>query len=232
MAQRSEMELLNKDLSRFAQVAAHDIKSPCASIAMCVSYIKDNYSSVMDKEGRMFLDLMEQTSMSAIEMVNGILRHTQQVNIGEKEKEYFQFGSLIGDIKNLLTLPAGFTFTHTGDDMEIFTSRSVLQQILLNLCNNAIKYNDKADGQVSVVVEDTPAYYQFAVKDNGPGIAPEDFEKIFELFSTLGVADRDNNMGTGIGLATVKRLVQKLEGDISVSSEKGTGSIFSFTVKK
>ncbi len=231
-AQKAEMAQLNEDLSQFAHVAAHDIKSPCASISMCATYLRENYSHKIDGEGRVFLDMMEETSLSAISLINGILSHTQQVNSNAVEKELFLFGSLAEEVKRLITIPEGFTFESSNNKLQLYTCRSVVLQVLVNLCNNAIKYNDKEDGLVSIDVMEEGAYYSFSVTDNGPGISSEHQAKIFELFSTLGVNDRFNKMGTGIGLATVKRLAEKMGGKISVTSEIGVGSVFNFTIRK
>ena len=102
----------------------------------------------------------------------------------------------------------------------------------MNLCTNAIKYNDKWQGEVQVSVKDTGPAYSFSVKDNGMGISPENQKRIFDLFSTLGLYDRYNNKGSGVGLATAKRLVQKMGGDIQIDSEPSIGSTFSFTISK
>lgn len=230
--QKQEIEQLNADLSRFAHVAAHDIKSPCSSIAMCATYMKEHYADKLDTDGKMFLEMMETTALSAIKMVNGILQHTQQVNTGEIQKESFTFDSLITELKALITLPTEFTFEYKGAISVLYTSRSVLLQILSNLCNNAVKYNDKENGSIEVHVSESEMHYSFTVKDNGPGISKENQEKIFELFSTLGVPDRFNNLGTGIGLSTVKRLVEKMGGEISITSEMGSGCSFCFTIGK
>ena len=232
LAQKAEMAQLNEDLSQFAHVAAHDIKSPCASISMCAGYLKENYYDKIDGEGKLFLELMETTALSAIGLINGILSHTQQINAPATEKQLFTFGSLAKEVKTLITLPGDFTFESKNNDLEVYTNRSIVLQVLVNLCNNAIKYNDKEHGIVSLDVMDEGAYYSFSVTDNGPGISTENQAKIFELFSTLGVNDRFNKTGTGIGLATVKRLAEKMSGKISVISEIGIGSVFNFTVRK
>ena len=77
----------------------------------------------------------------------------------------------------------------------------------------------------------THSYY-FTVTDNGKGIAPEEQKKIFELFTTLGQRDRFDTQGSGIGLSTVKKLVEKLSGTIDLKSEPGEGSEFSFSIKE
>ena len=230
--QQLQLEQVNNDLSRFAHVVAHDIKSPCSSLAMGIAMIRDNYMQNLDKEGILFLNLLEETSLRAICMVNGILEHTQTVNKSKTTKEHFTFGTLISELKKLIVIPPGFTLETNDESLELFTSRYILLQILLNLCNNAIKYNKKSNGLVFLTASASHSVYHFSVKDNGPGIALTDQKKIFDLFSTLGNADRYNHQGTGIGLATVKRLVEKMDGIIEVNSSPGLGSSFDFTLSK
>ena len=130
-----------------------------------------------------------------------------------------------------MSLPKDFSFTYDSKDIEINTCRAALQQILLNLCVNAVKYNDKPQGRLHLQAADSPGFYHFTVSDNGAGIPASQFEKVFELFTALG-ADNAGNKGNGIGLSTVKRLVEKHGGQIDISSKEGEGSSFHFTIAK
>ena len=231
-AQKAQLEELNKDLNHFAYVVAHDVKSPCSSLAMSVGYLKDKYAAVLDKEGIEFLDQMDDTARNAIKMVDGILQHTLMINASATGKEHFTFGSIMDEVRKLIPIPAEFTFGVHNREADLYANHYMLMQVLLNLCTNAIKYNDKWHGEVEVSVADIGAAYTFRVKDNGRGINAEDHKRIFDLFSTLGLQDRFNNKGTGVGLATAKRLVLKMGGDITIESEPGIGSTFSFTISK
>ena len=232
MVQKAEMEQLNNDLSSFAHVVAHDIKSPCSSLVMAAAWLKDSYSSVLDEEGMALLSMMETTSRTAINMVDGILRHTQIVNQNSIEKEHFIFGELVQEIKKLVAIPINFVINVTEPGLNLFTSRYMLLQILLNLCSNAIKYNDKDNGEIVIAAKEMDTMYSFSVTDNGRGISKEHQKGIFDLFHTLGIRDRYNNLGSGVGLSTVKRLVTKLNGKIDISSEEGKGSTFTVTISK
>ena len=231
-AQKAQLEELNRDLNRFAYVVAHDVKSPCSSLAMGVAYLKDVYANVIDADGVAFLNEMEATAKSAIAMVDGILKHTQTVNTADIVKEHFTFGNIMDEVKKLIAIPAEFVFGINNREFGLYTSRYMLLQILLNLSTNAIKYNDKWHGEIEFSVEDTGPSYMFSVKDNGRGISKEGQQHIFELFATLGVEDRYNNKGSGIGLTTTKRLIQKLGGEITIQSHPGVGSTFIFTISK
>jgi signal transduction histidine kinase len=105
-----------------------------------------------------------------------------------------------------------------------------LQQILMNLINNAIKHHDKRNGTIEIMVEDNDTDYVFAVKDDGPGIPEQFHDRIFKIFQTL--KPRDQVEGSGMGLAMVKKNVEVLGGTISLESSEGQGSIFRFTWPK
>ena len=170
--------------------------------------------------------------MSAIKMVDGILEHTRIVNNTDEHKQTFAFSVIFNELKNLLTLPDGFVFDADNAGLQLRTSKYALLQVMINLCNNAIKYNDKENGIILITASESENEYTFSVKDNGPGIAPANQARIFDLFSTLGTSDRFNNKGTGIGLSTVKRLIEKMDGTISIDSQTGKGSTFNFTFSK
>ena len=104
-------------------------------------------------------------------------------------------------------------------------------QVLINLVTNGIKYNSKPNPIIEIDIRDNEKLYEFSVKDNGNGIPKEYLDKIFELFTVIGVEDRNGNIGSGIGLATVQKIINNLGGSISAVSSK-KGSIFHFSILK
>lgn len=226
--QKMEMEQLIQDLTNFAHATAHDIKSPCSSINMCATYMRETYANLLDKEGKEMLSMMQDTSKAAIKMIDGILTHALQT-AKDTEKTMFTFGQITQELRKLLNVTGDFTFDVKNTDLVLYAAHGMLQQVLLNLCANAIKYNDKSQGSITLSATENDKYYIFHVSDNGPGISKEDQSRIFDMFSTLGTKDRFNNSGTGIGLATVKRLVNKMGGTISIESELKKGTTFTFS---
>jgi signal transduction histidine kinase len=107
----------------------------------------------------------------------------------------------------------------------VISERTPLQQVFMNLLSNAVKHGGATDVRVSAVQQGE--YWRFSVQDNGSGIAREYHEKIFGIFQTL--VARDKVEGTGIGLAVVKKLVERYRGAVRVDSEVGKGATFSFT---
>ena len=113
----------------------------------------------------------------------------------------------------------------------IHTFKTPLFQIFMNLISNSIKYaHPERTPAIHIDCKELKNHWQFSISDNGIGISPEYFEKIFVIFERLHTKDKFE--GTGIGLAIVKKAVEYLGGEVKVSSEIGKGSTFSFTIKK
>lgn len=130
----------------------------------------------------------------------------------------------------LLSPPASFTVTVDTAFTGIRLCRMPLQQILMNLTSNAIKHHDRQEGHIEVTVQDRGPLYAFAVKDDGPGIAAQFHDRIFNMFQTL--KPRDQVEGSGIGLTMVRKHIKTFGGSISLESSEGHGSTFRFTWPK
>ena len=132
----------------------------------------------------------------------------------------------------LLRPPTWVEITYSPTLPTITTSKVALQHILLNLLDNAIKYNDKEHCEIQLDFSENDSDYLFSVTDNGPGIEAIYKGKLFKLFQTLGKTDRHGKVGSGLGLAIVKRMVERLGGKISTSQPACGGIRFSFSVLK
>ncbi|CAM4255585.1 sensor histidine kinase [Gillisia hiemivivida] len=112
---------------------------------------------------------------------------------------------------------------------DIVINRAALEQVLINLITNAIKYNDKKNVEIVIGLAASTTHYEFYVQDNGLGIALEHQENIFDIFEVLGNEDRFGMKGNGIGLATVKKLIENSGGSLKAESEQTKGAKFIFT---
>jgi signal transduction histidine kinase len=146
--------------------------------------------------------------------------------------ETFQLKHFLLSIVEMLKVNQNAEITYPQEEIRLHINKTALEQIMVNLLQNAIKYNDSELPQIVVGFSEDDTNYYFTVSDNGRGISKEELEKIFELFTTLGERDRFGVLGTGIGLSTVKKLVEKMSGKITLKSESGKGSEFSFQIKK
>ena len=138
---------------------------------------------------------------------------------------------LLREIIDGLELPAGFHIELPFFLPTLATNRVQIEQVFSNLLSNAIKYHDHPEtGIVTIGCDDAGDFYRFSVADNGPGIAPEYHERVFIIFQTL--TERDTLESTGVGLAIVKKIVERQGGVITLKSAEGAGATFTFTWPK
>jgi signal transduction histidine kinase len=159
-------------------------------------------------------------------LIDGILAYSRAGRVRERPVRV-DVGVLLKEAIELLAPPPEVRIV-VGDGMPVLeTERVPLQQVFMNLIGNAIKYTQRADPCIEVHAELEGECYRFAVADNGPGIAPQYREKIWQIFQTL--APRDKVEGTGIGLSVVRKTVESRGGRTWLESEPGHGSTFYFT---
>src|SRR5690606_37014446 len=138
---------------------------------------------------------------------------------------------LIDDVRELVEIPNGFRLEIAPDVLGLTDLESrTLKRIFGNLIDNAIRHHDRPEGVVSVSVQEEPGRWRFRVTDDGPGIAAEYHEKIFDMFQTL--QPRDRREGSGLGLAYVKRALSQAGQTIAVEPTPGRGTTFFFTWPK
>ena len=226
------LEIKNQELEKFASIAAHDLKSPLIGIAGMTKIFIEEYGSTIDEEGKSMLDLIEDSSDKLRRLIDGLLEYSRSENALKEKKSRINLDQLLSDMANLFVYEETLTLGLKSTLSELVTNRTVIDQILINLVANAIKYNDKKQTIVEIGVSESETHYELYVQDNGPGIAPEHQEKIFRIFEVLKANDKFGESGNGIGLATVKKMVEKCGGSISVESELGKGSKFLFTLEK
>ncbi len=225
----SELQRAYADLEKFSSIASHDLKSPLNNIISITHLLKDGYGAKLDHDGNEYIDYLNTAAYELSGLVSGILHYSRSSQITMDNKECFGVTEIIEEVKKLLQLKPNCTVTYDNGVESIYTSRIAVKQILLNLIQNGIKYNDKENIIIGISASEDLSYYHFTVTDNGMGIAEEHLDKIFDLFETV---DKSEGHSTGIGLAVVKRLVEKLGGEISVTSTPGSGTTFSFTISK
>ncbi|MBD0401966.1 ATP-binding protein [Flammeovirga sp. EKP202] len=227
-----EMSTKNKELERFAYVAAHDLKSPLCTISGMTNLLKDHYSSDLDENAKTIVEHIHNSSDKLKGLIDGILSYSKSSSLLNKEKTTFSLEELKADIDKMFNFDFEIDFTFKSDIETFSINRTAIDQILINLISNAIKYNDKAIPKIEIMISEDTFFYHFIVKDNGPGIPISEQDKIFEIFNTATVQDRFGEAGNGIGLATVKNIINSLNGKIKVNSDGLNGTQFVFCFKK
>ncbi len=228
-----EIEARNDVLKKFAGNAAHDIKSPLATIVMVTDLFSHQYTDRLDEQGLELIEMINSSALNLTNFIDGILRYSQNSSLLAEDKNSVNIQESLNDLIQLIDPMGEVKFTFNSQcESTIFTNKVALDQIFLNLLVNAVKYNDKEEVQISILVEELKDFMKFNIIDNGPGVKAEDQQRIFQIFETTTNIDKSGVKGTGIGLATVKSLVEGLGGTIRLYSEIGKGSNFEFTLRK
>lgn len=228
----NDLESRNSALEKFARVAAHDIKSPLNNISSLTEILLHQYSNDLDDDAQMMMRMLDTSSQTLRELVDGILEHSKSDHILTETRTIFNLGKLVDQCIELLNNRQEYQINRDFGEVLIAVNKIGLQQILLNLIGNSIKYNDKPKVVISINFAEDEEYYKFQVQDNGLGIEEKNLSKIFDIFEVVNNQDRFGKKGTGIGLSTVKKLVEGLGGQMNVSSKVGEGTVFSFTIAK
>jgi two-component system sensor kinase FixL len=225
----TELETANRELKDFAYLVSHDLKAPLRAISRLVQWLKEDYATAFDAKGKEMADLLVERVKRMDALIDGILEYSRIGRIVGQEETIDLYG-LLQEVIDTLSPPATVHIGIAQNLPMIVGDKIRIQQVFANLIGNAIKFIDKPQGEVVVGCMDDGAFWRFSVADNGPGIAPQYHEKIFQIFQTL--QSRDELESTGIGLSIVKKIVEFYGGKIWVESQVGQGSTFWFTVPK
>lgn len=221
-----------RELEKFTSLVSHDIKSPLANIISLTELLKEENKDKFDAETNQYLNYLVESSYSLRNYVDGILSFYRSDHILEKDYENVDLNKILKGIAQLYEVSDDIEINYPDTVMLHNVNKVALTQVFLNLISNGLKYNKKKIRKIDIRFKETENFYQFEVIDNGEGFLTEDSSKIFELFKTLEATDREGNPGSGIGLATVKKLVNNMGGDIKAESTPGIGSNFKFTIKR
>lgn len=221
-----------RELEKFASVVSHDIKSPLANIISLTELLKEENKDKFNDETRQYIDFLMQSSHSLRNYVDGILSFYRSDHILEKETEDVDLPSFFKNITDLFQVNMDVEISYPDSGVLKRVNKAALTQIFLNLISNALKYNNKEHRAVEIIFQETGFFYEFEIKDNGNGIPQKDFDKIFDLFTTLDTNDREGHMGSGIGLATVKKMLDHMDGSIKLESVINEGSNFKIKIKR
>jgi PAS domain S-box-containing protein len=223
-----ELEQSNRELDQFAYVASHDLKAPLRGIANLSAWIAEDLGDRLTEQSREHVRLLQGRVHRMEALIDGILAYSRAARV-RTAPELVDTGALVREVVELLA-PTGDVVVDAAPDMPFIDAERVpLQQVFMNLISNAVKYTrvERPDVRVHVGWRAGRESYEFFVRDNGPGIAPEYHERVWGIFQTLQA--RDKVEGTGIGLAVVKRIIESRGGSVWLESAPGGGSTFGFS---
>ena len=229
--QAQELMRSNAELQQFAYVASHDLQEPLRMISSYTQLLVRRYGDRFDKEAREFMDYVVDGSARMKQLIEDILAYSR---VGTRGREFKTVQSEAALKKALASLRAALEATGanvTNDSLPAVEADDVqLAQLFQNLIGNALKFTSGGTPHIHVGVAELPQAWEFSVKDNGIGIDPQYFERIFMVFQRLH--SKGEYSGTGIGLAICKKVVDRHGGRIRVESRPGEGSTFFFTLPR
>jgi signal transduction histidine kinase len=224
----NELEKKNAELDQFAYVVSHDLKAPLRGMYNILEWIREDLPNQLSDELNQYLEKLRGRIIRLEGLVNGLLEYAKVGRVAGKVN-VVDVKELVKDVCEML-VPVSLKVNISNNLPQIIGDKLIIEQVFTNLVSNAVKYNNKAQGEIEINYRDAGIYHEFIVKDNGVGISEKYFEKIFVLFQTL--REKNESESTGIGLAIVKKIVEEQKGTIIVQSEVGKGSSFIFTLPK
>lgn len=222
----------NKEIERFAYLAAHDLKSPLKSNRMVIENLLAHQTISKDPEAKLMLEMLDGSSTYLGKLIDGLLEFSMADKISSIQFSEISPQDILREITSNLVYEEALQLEIETKINKLYINLPAVSSVLQNLISNSIKYSDKPETWVRVWILEDDSDYHFLVQDNGPGISLEYQERIFEPFCTLDSKDKYGNKATGLGLAYVKKLVEKLGGQITLVSELGKGVTYNFHVKK
>lgn len=225
------LETTNQELEQFAYIASHDLQEPLRTLSNFTGLLKEKFGESDNEETRMAVTFIERAAQRMRNLVTGLMSYNR---IGHApEHQLVNCKQLLDDVcSELATQIAESGTTITLSNLPVLCAYPTeLATLFQNLISNAIKFrrHDVAN-QINISCEAEGSAWHFQISDNGVGVTPENFERIFQIFRRL---HRNEDVpGNGIGLASCKKIVLMHGGKIWVSSQIGVGSIFHFTLPR
>lgn len=228
----AQLEKTNNELEHFAYVASHDLKEPLRTIGSFAKLLQQKYGAALDGTGREYLTILMTASMRMQQMISDLLSYAR-ADYELSKAETFDCAAELQRVLEILKQPIEQSGAHiTYDPLPTITHHGAqFARLLQNLISNAIKYRRQGIApQIHIGCSDQQTAWQFYVRDNGIGIDSAYFKKIFEPFKRLHTQQQFE--GTGIGLAICKKMVERMGGNLWLTSTPNEGSTFYFTLIK
>jgi PAS domain S-box-containing protein len=247
----AQLAATNEELKRFTYIVSHDLRAPLLSLRGFSAELRRSLEALRKPVEALLPDLAEpdrsataealgqsvpealgfiESSVTRMDHLIGALLRLSRVGYREFHMEELDTGELLAETLRTLAhqIESHKVELKIGVLPRLVSDRTAVEQIFGNLLDNAVKYLDpQRPGRIEVWAEETAEGWAFSVRDNGRGIAEEDWDKVFAPFRRAGPLDVP---GEGMGLAYVRALLNRLGGDIEFQSQLGAGSTFRFTL--
>jgi signal transduction histidine kinase len=234
----SDLERSNQELDDFSYIASHDLKEPLRGLANHASFLLEDYKDKIDEDGVRRLNRLGQLCERMQRLIDDLMYYSRlgRADLAMRETDpnaviveiEQMMETLLGERRARIVVP--FVLP------QIVCDRTRVTEVFRNLITNAVKYNDKTEPLVEIGFLETVDTKErtersvFYVKDNGIGIDPEFHQEVFRIFRRLPNAPDGPEVGAGVGLTFVKKIVERHGGRIWLESEPGKGTVFYFSL--
>ncbi len=222
-----DLKAANEKLESFVYLASHDLRSPLRAMLSLVEWIRDDLSEVLDPIPDNIASDLDQVTAQGQRMDQMLRDLLEFSRIGNAEDAIAPFdpAAKIAECLNILDVPPAFTIHVAGGLPQVLCGPVEFSMAIRNLITNSVKHHDKPTGRIEIDGWAANGMGHFRVRDDGPGVAPEHREVIFEIFRKI-----NSNQGCGIGLGAVRKIARRYGGEVTMSPcEKGSGSAFTIT---
>lgn len=220
----------NAELQAFANASSHDLKSPLRGIRQLAEWIVEDLESekvILSDETKLHFELMNSRIIRMETLLEDLLAYSK-IGINQAEIATVDSSKLCSELFDMLSNDKAIQL-HLQEDLPIFNTMSApFSQVIRNILDNAIKHHHDTNGNIWFKCREDEDYYEFTIQDNGPGVDPENFNKITQLFSTL--KPKDEVEGSGMGLAIIEKIITNFTGTLnfSANTEQGLSVIFTW----
>ncbi|MEM6473873.1 MAG: PAS-domain containing protein, partial [Planctomycetota bacterium] len=228
----SKLELSNRELEDFAYVASHDLQEPLRKIETFGDRLRQRYANELPDQGQLYIERMQDAAGRMRSLISDLLGYSRVTTKG-KELVETDLNSILTDVLSDLSIRIEETKAEVNvDDLPpVYGDRTQLRQLFQNLIGNALKFSRPGVSPVvDVTVEDREDLFLFKIADNGIGFDNKFKDQIFTIFQRLH--GRLEYEGTGVGLATVRKIVERHNGTIDADGRPDEGATFLIEIPK
>ena len=225
-----KLEAVNKELESFTYTVSHDLRAPVRHINGFLDILHKNISEKLDKENLRYFNLIKESTKDMGNLIDDLLTFSRTAK-AEINKTKLNLNEAVHQvIQNIQHGPEGKNVEWITDELpEVYGDYTLIKVVLVNLISNAVKFTSKtANPVVTIGSQKYDKIQVIFIKDNGVGFNMNYYSKLFGVFQRLH--DTGDFPGTGIGLATVKKIIEKHNGKVWAKSKEGEGATFFFSL--
>ena len=226
----AELIIANKELEQFTYIASHDLREPLRTVSNYMRVFEEDYSGLLDDKGHKYLHSVNNATKRMSQLIKSLLdfsRLGHNINLTLVDCKTLIY-DVIADLETMIEASNAVIEVELMPKLNLYETE--IRQVFQNLITNSIKFHKKnTPPKIQIRSEKLNEKWKFAISDNGIGIAPEHFERVFDIFQRLHINEEEYE-GNGIGLANCKKIIQLHHGEIWIESNIEQGTTIYFTI--